>query len=522
MDDNGRMLVAVRLRPKLATESHELDAVTVLGEKLQLLHAPWTRLHTSYQFDHVFQASASNADIYARFLAPVVASVVRGNHATILAYGQTGTGKTHTMLGRDLWGLCASPEHPPADLSPDAGLMGLVAAALLQHEASLQCTYLELYNDKVYDLLADGSVSLELREDASVGVYAPDARTVSVASVDALVDILWCGAETRAHCATNMNERSSRSHTLLQLTLPTTGQRVNLVDLAGSEKCKYMAGDGQHVKELKFINQSLSNLGQCITALLKRGKKHVPYRNCKLTRLLQHSLEGRALCAFIVTLNPCASNTMETLSTLQFAARAMKVKVVSRDIRLTSVEAKEISSTASSALLAQVQALQMENQQLRAALIHERSQKSKLLAGFTSLLQDTASVERVDSSTQIRRESFCAGDGGSDNNNSNLSDDAATIVAQTHASDAFILDKLSLLEQTVQRQLQDIRQTKERLVPRTATTQTPDNNHKTDGTNQWEEYVDARTGFKYFHNPSTGETQWKKPPAAGDGRRADI
>ncbi|EQC39604.1 hypothetical protein SDRG_03037 [Saprolegnia diclina VS20] len=521
MDDNGRMLVAVRLRPKLASEAHELDAVTVRGEKLQLLHAPWTRLHTSYQFDHVFRASASNADIYAVFLAPVVASVVGGNHATILAYGQTGTGKTHTMLGRDLWGLCASPEHPPSDLSPDAGLMGLVAAALLQHEASLQCTYLELYNDKVYDLLADGSVSLELREDASVGVYALDARTVSVSSGDALVDILWRGAETRAHCATNMNERSSRSHTLLQLTLPTSGQRVNLVDLAGSEKCKYMAGDGQHVKELKFINQSLSNLGQCITALLKRGKKHVPYRNCKLTRLLQHSLEGKALCAFIVTLNPCASNTMETLSTLQFAARAMKVKVVSRDARLASVETKEIA--ASTVLLSQVQALQLENQQLRAALAHERSQKSKLLAGFTSLLQDTASVERVDSSTQIHRESFCVGDEASDNN---MSDDAATIVAQTHASDAFILDKLSLLEQTVQRQLQDIQRTKERLVPRTTTIpdqiQSPDNNNQNDATNQWEAYVDVRTGFKYYHNPSTGQTQWKKPSAAGDDRRADT
>ncbi|OQR88291.1 hypothetical protein ACHHYP_06989 [Achlya hypogyna] len=494
--DEGRIHVAVRLRPKLPSEMGDADAVAVQGDKLQLLHAPWTRLHTSYQFDRIFTPEASNVDIFEAFLRPAMNSVATGSHATILAYGQTGTGKTHTMLGRDLWGLCAAPERPLVELAHDAGIMYLVAMELLRQHDVVHCSYLELYNDKVFDLLADKGGCLELREDSTLGVHAPDATVVDLVAPEALMEVLWRGAETRAHCATNMNERSSRSHTILQLTLPT-GKRLNLVDLAGSEKCKPMAGDGQHVKELKFINQSLSNLGQCISALRKRGK-HVPYRNCKLTRLLQHSFEGQAVCSFIVTLNPCATNTMETLSTLQFAARAMQVKVYSNDPRFAPMGS--VTPVPHAELQAQVRALQQENAQLREALAIERAQKGKLLLGFTSLLRDVpAAVDRVDTYTQMRRESLPNADGN-----------------QPHLppQDEFILEKLATLERTIQSQLQDIQETKDRLrqpIPSVSCV-------VSDGTatcerteNQWEEYVDASTGFKYFHNPSTGMTQWKKP-----------
>jgi hypothetical protein len=212
----------------------------------------------------------------------------------------------------------------------------------------------------VFDLLnyqhqqSKGAKSgLEIREDKVNGVFVPDAVQVQVASLAEVMQVLWKGAVNRAMCATDMNEHSSRSHTIFQVTMEQTvtksvaqrsgsslGQdlsssvtkrsKLSLVDLAGSEKWRshqLTCFTDQRIQEMTSINQSLSNLGNVMRGLLQPGRCHVPYRNSKLTRLLQDSLGGNTKTSFVVTLSPSAVSLEENLSTLQFADRAKRVVV---------------------------------------------------------------------------------------------------------------------------------------------------------------------------------------------------
>ena len=177
---------------------------------------------------------------------------------------------------------------------------------------------------------------LDIREDKKMGIVVPNLTEVIVENEDEVFKVLWKGAQNRAMASTNMNERSSRSHTILgvKLTVSHGGvvrrSKINLVDLAGSERYRthQMARfSEQRIKELTSINQSLSALGNCISALTGKTKSHVPYRNSKLTRLLQDSLGGNCRTMFVVTVSPSRASCEETVSTLQFADRAMKVRV---------------------------------------------------------------------------------------------------------------------------------------------------------------------------------------------------
>ena len=215
--------------------------------------------------------------------------------------------------------------------------------------AQISCTFIEIYNEKVFDLLRyDESrqlrSGLEIREDKHRGVCIPDAAEVIVSSQDEVLGLLWEGAQNRAVAATDMNEHSSRSHTVLQVAVEqraiagkgsgnpmvATRSKLNLVDLAGSEKWRthqLAKFSEQRIAELTSINQSLSTLGNCIRALLQPGRSHVPYRDSKLTRLLQDSLGGNTRTGFVVTMSSSILALEETISTLQFADRAKQVVV---------------------------------------------------------------------------------------------------------------------------------------------------------------------------------------------------
>jgi kinesin family protein 3/17 len=218
---------------------------------------------------------------------------------------------------------------------------------------SVSVSYLELYNDiKIIDLLdkpatfpstnnnsngnATPTKQLEIRENRTGEIIIPGLTRVPVSNSVEVLDVLWEGAKARSVAATDMNEHSSRSHTVfqvyLEINLPneTRRSKICLVDLAGSEKWKshqLSQFSEARIKELTSINRSLSALGNCISALLKTGRAHIPYRDSKLTRLLQDSLGGNTRTIFVVTLSPSFSCSEETLSTLQFADRAMRVQV---------------------------------------------------------------------------------------------------------------------------------------------------------------------------------------------------
>ena len=366
-DSSGTAVqVFCRVRPALQRDMHEEVVVSRLDPNTLRVEntGGGTRSNSfnSYQLDHIFSESATQQDVFHKVL-PMLRESFQGYNSTVFAYGQTGTGKTHTMLGVDFWQMALEQEtfdvseFTRAENSLSWGLIPQTAKFVFQHldalkreekvvSSKISCSYLELYNEKVIDLLGPSIATrtmgkgLNIREDKSKGVYVPNASDVIVEKEDEVLALLWEGAQNRAISATDMNEHSSRSHTIFQFVIhlemqPREGypkvicrSKLNLVDLAGSEtmKTNKIANlSGTHIQELTAINQSLSCLGNCIRALSQHGRSHVPYRDSKLTRLLQDSLGGNTKTSFIVTVSPGMDAYAETISTLQFADRAKRV-----------------------------------------------------------------------------------------------------------------------------------------------------------------------------------------------------
>jgi kinesin family protein 3/17 len=286
----------------------------------------------TFAFDNVYDWTASQEQIYKESAFPIVDSVLEGYNGTIFAYGQTGTGKTHTMEGR--------PE--PADLR------GIIPRAFEQVFKQIDGTpgcqflvrvsFLELYNEEIRDLLANNPKNkLDLREKPDVGVYVKDLISFPVQSVEEMHQKLETGRKNRAVGATSMNEGSSRSHSIFSITVEASevgpdGQnhlrmgKLNLVDLAGSERQSKTQATGDRFKEAININQSLTTLGNVISALVDSKSQHIPYRDSKLTRLLQDSLGGNTKTVMVANIGPADWNFDETLSTLRYAHRAKNIK----------------------------------------------------------------------------------------------------------------------------------------------------------------------------------------------------
>jgi hypothetical protein len=332
----------------LSREQGQPELVEVDGNAVYI--SSGTKVQT-YKFDKIFGKNADQKSVFEAAV-PYIQCALEGLNTTIFTYGQTGTGKTHTMLGHDLWELAAGGTGMDVEaLAKNEEIKGLIPRAMnfvfrqlqeTDHKLSVQ--YLEIYNEKIYDLLRPehlAKTALDLREDRVLGVVVPDAEEVDVFTEEEVLSVLWQGARNRAMNATEMNDTSSRSHTVFQVAMEVTGldedgaqlvrkSKISLVDLAGSEKWRndtLKEMSETRIKELTAINQSLSALANVVAALLQPNRSHVPYRNSKLTRLLQDSLGGNTRTTFIVTLSPSASSVEESISTLQFADRAKKVVV---------------------------------------------------------------------------------------------------------------------------------------------------------------------------------------------------
>ncbi|KAJ8609608.1 hypothetical protein CTAYLR_006263 [Chrysophaeum taylorii] len=324
------MRVYARLRPTSEREASEATASRAVDDAVTVeLPAGGAR---RFRFDRVFDENATQGDVFTEVALPAVAAVTRGSNATVLAYGQTGTGKTHTMLGHDVASLAAECEAQRGRPEGDGrrGLVPRALAALFEEERRVRVSYVELYQERVVDLLADESGDLEVRDDPVAGVVLVGAEIVEVCSEAEVLQVLWHGAQKRAVGATELNERSSRSHTVL--TALVDGARLTLVDLAGSEKWRshqLKTTSAARIKEMTSINQSLTALAKCIAALADE-KIHVPYRDSKLTRVLRDSFGPGS--AFVATLSPSIEAVEETLSTLDFARRAVRVKVLDKQL----------------------------------------------------------------------------------------------------------------------------------------------------------------------------------------------
>ncbi|XP_041954629.1 kinesin-like protein KIF3B [Alosa sapidissima] len=285
-----------------------------------------------FTFDSVYDWNSKQVDLYDETFRPLVDSVLLGFNGTIFAYGQTGTGKTYTMEG-----VRNDPER--RGVIPNSFEHIFTHISRSQNQQYLvRASYLEIYQEEIRDLLSkDQSRRLELKERPDTGVYVKDLSSFVTKSVREIEHVMNVGNQNRSVGATNMNEHSSRSHAIFVITIECSetgvdGEnhirvgKLNLVDLAGSERQTKTGAQGERLKEATKINLSLSALGNVISALVDGRSTHIPYRDSKLTRLLQDSLGGNARTVMVANIGPASYNVEETLTTLRYSNRAKNIK----------------------------------------------------------------------------------------------------------------------------------------------------------------------------------------------------
>nr|XP_045238389.1 kinesin-like protein KIFC3 isoform X6 [Macaca fascicularis] len=327
----GNIRVIARVRPVTKEDGEgpeATNAVTFDADDDSIIHLLHKGKPVSFELDKVFSPQASQQDVFQEVQA-LITSCIDGFNVCIFAYGQTGAGKTYTMEG--------TPENPGINQRALQLLFSEVQEKASDWEYTITVSAAEIYNEVLRDLLGkEPQEKLEIRlcPDGSGQLYVPGLTEFQVQSVDDINKVFEFGHTNRTTEFTNLNEHSSRSHALLIVTvrgmdcstgLRTTG-KLNLVDLAGSERVGKSGAEGSRLREAQHINKSLSALGDVIAALRSR-QGHVPFRNSKLTYLLQDSLSGDSKTLMVVQVSPVEKNTSETLYSLKFAERVRSVEL---------------------------------------------------------------------------------------------------------------------------------------------------------------------------------------------------
>uniref|UniRef100_A0A182KAR0 Kinesin motor domain-containing protein n=1 Tax=Anopheles christyi TaxID=43041 RepID=A0A182KAR0_9DIPT len=342
---NQNVQVYVRVRPTNAREKliRSQEIVEVVSNRELQLKSNYTDTRTSkkFTFDRTFAPNSKQHEVYHAVVAPYIEEVLSGFNCTVFAYGQTGTGKTHTMVGEEEPELSAAWEDDTqTGIIPRAVNHLFDELRMTELEFSMRISYLELYNEELCDLLStDDTIKIRIFDDVQKkgSVIVQGLEEIPVHSKDDVYKLLAKGQERRKTASTLMNAQSSRSHTIFSIIVHIKENgidgeemlkigKLNLVDLAGSENISKAGNEkGIRTRETVNINQSLLTLGRVITALVEKTP-HIPYRESKLTRLLQESLGGRTKTSIIATVSPGNKDFEETLSTLEYAHRAKNIQ----------------------------------------------------------------------------------------------------------------------------------------------------------------------------------------------------
>uniref|UniRef100_A0A672IF75 Kinesin family member 4 n=1 Tax=Salarias fasciatus TaxID=181472 RepID=A0A672IF75_SALFA len=395
--------VALRCRPLVRKEINEgcqCCLTFVPGEQQVVVGT-----EKAFTYDYVFDPTAEQEEVFSTAVSPLLNGLFKGYHATVLAYGQTGSGKTFSMGGT----YTSSQENDPS-----VGVIPRVIGRIFSEkekradcEFCLAVSYLEIYNEDILDLLSSSKdkPAISIREDPKEGIKIVGLTETRVFSAQEMVSCLEVGNCARTVGSTAMNAASSRSHAIFTITLEqrrgpekvdSIVSKLHLVDLAGSERQKKTKAEGDRLKEGISINRGLLALGNVISALGDESKKHtfVPYRDSKLTRLLQDSLGGNSHTLMIACVSPADSNMEETINTLRYADRARKIKnkpVVNVDPRA-----------------AEMDRLKKQVQELQVMLLHARGGVAPALSGPESAEKVTKLVERnralQDENSKLSRE----------------------------------------------------------------------------------------------------------------------
>ncbi|KAI8996690.1 P-loop containing nucleoside triphosphate hydrolase protein [Gaertneriomyces semiglobifer] len=337
--------VVARFRPQNAREIQEGGAPVVsFNDDMTSVQMDNKDYPGMFNFDRVFDWNATQDLVFSYSARATIDDVMRGYNGTIFAYGQTGSGKTHTMMGQ-------LEDEELKGLTPRIveSIFSTIFSSPPHMEFTVKVSYMEIYMEKIRDLLNPTSDNLPLKEEKGKGVYVKGLLEVFVGSVDEVYEALRVGQKNRMVASTKMNAESSRSHSVFLLTITqknlTDGTqkagKLYLVDLAGSERLGKTGAVGQTLEEAKKINLSLSALGNVINALTDNKSTHIPYRDSKLTRILQESLGGNSRTTLIINASPSSFNEDETLSTLRFGMRAKTIKNKARmNVELSPAELK--------------------------------------------------------------------------------------------------------------------------------------------------------------------------------------
>ncbi|RCV08573.1 hypothetical protein SETIT_1G337400v2 [Setaria italica] len=319
--------VTVRFRPLSPREIRQGEEVAWYADGDTVVRSEQNP-NVAYAYDRVFAPTTTTRHVYDVAAQHVVSGSMEGVNGTIFAYGVTSSGKTHTMHGDQ-----RSPGIIPLAVKDAFSII----QETLNREFLLRVSYLEIYNEVVHDLLNPAGQNLRIREDPQ-GTFVEGIKEEVVLSPAHALSLIAAGEEHRHVGSTNFNLLSSRSHTIFTLTIESspcgesnegeavTFSQLNLIDLAGSESSRAET-TGVRRKEGSYINKSLLTLGTVISKLTDGKATHIPYRDSKLTRLLQSSLSGQGRVSLICTVTPASSNSEETHNTLKFAHRAKRIEI---------------------------------------------------------------------------------------------------------------------------------------------------------------------------------------------------
>lgn len=356
---------------------------------------------TQYNFDRIFTPQSSQLDIYQFSIAETVDDLINGYNGTVLAYGQTGSGKSFTMMGED--NANSNFMNDPESF----GIIPRISHEIFERIASntldsneveyfVEISFMEIYLEQIKDLIdINNDQDFTIHEDKLNGIYVKGLTTKNVTNELELLNYLENGLKYRSVSSTQMNQESSRSHTIFHIKLTQkhveseTIKRSNLflVDLAGSEKIDKTGSLGQTLQEAKKINSSLSALGNVINALTDGKSTHIPYRDSKLTRILQESIGGNSRTSLIINCSPSSFNELETLSTLRFGTRAKSIK---NSVHVNT----ELSTISLKNKIIQLEKINQNSQayikQLEDELSSTRSESSPLM--FSMLRNSTTST----------------------------------------------------------------------------------------------------------------------------------
>ncbi|KAL3803316.1 hypothetical protein ACHAW5_006080 [Stephanodiscus triporus] len=412
----GNIQVCCRIRPMTAGESRQglHEVAQSLSETEVGCFDERTRSWKSYAFDKVWGPESRQKDVF-QDVEPLALSVIDGYNACIFAYGQTGSGKTFTMEGSKInsqYGISQRTIQKIFSLLQDKAHQhqrnNQDRESSPQFDYKIQVGMLEIYNDEVYDLLdselSSGSTgitrkkTLDIRLSAENTVEVPGLVKESVSTVNEVLNVLDRGNSNRATASTNLNEHSSRSHMVLRVeVISGLGEAINtgtlyLVDLAGSERVRKSEVEGKELKEAQHINKSLSALGNVMEAL-DRKASHIPYRDSKLTYLLQNSLGGNSRTMMVVTVCPHNNSYDETTYALKFATRVRRINLGSAQ---KNVRAKNLEETVKN-LISEMQLLSKAKERSESQLLSLKREKERVEEKLSA-----ASHSRANSKEEMR------------------------------------------------------------------------------------------------------------------------